>query len=55
VLAGLITVPLGCIAGGLMMNLTPYKISFMTILINLIPVIIIAGLIVAGLWISPEK
>jgi ethanolamine transporter len=55
VLAGLITVPLGCIAGGLMMNLTPYKISFMTILINLIPVIIIAGLIVAGLWISPGK
>lgn len=54
VLAGLITVPLGCIAGGLVMNMTPYKISLMTILINLIPVIIIAGLICAGLWIIPD-
>ena len=55
VLAGLITVPLGCIAGGLMMNFTPYKISLPAILINLIPVMVIAGLIVAGLWISPGK
>ena len=55
ILAGLITVPLGCIAGGLMMNITSYKISLMTILINLIPVIVIAGLIVLGLWIAPGK
>ncbi|MDO5562650.1 MAG: ethanolamine utilization protein EutH, partial [Synergistaceae bacterium] len=54
VLAGLITVPLGCIVGGLVMNMTPYKISLMTILINLIPVIIIAGLIIAGLWVIPD-
>lgn len=55
ILAGLITVPLGCIAGGLVMNMTPYKIGIGTILINLIPVIIIAGLIVIGLWFAPAK
>lgn len=55
ILAGLITVPIGCIVGGLVMNMTPYKISIMTILINLIPVIIIAGLIVAGLWFAPQQ
>ena len=55
ILAGLITIPLGCIAGGLVMNLTPYKINLGTILVNLIPVIIIAGLIVLGLWFMPTK
>lgn len=55
ILAGIITVPLGCIAGGLMMNLTSYKISILAILINLIPVIFLAGLIVLGLWVIPGK
>lgn len=55
ILAGLITVPIGCIVGGLVMNMTPYKISISTILINLVPVIIIAGLIVLGLWFAPTK
>jgi ethanolamine transporter len=55
ILAGLITVPIGCIVGGLVMNMTPYKIGFGAILVNLIPVIIIAGLIVLGLWFIPEK
>ena len=55
VLAGLITIPLGCIAGGLLMNMTPYKIDLVTILVNLIPVIIIAGLICIGLWFRPQK
>ncbi len=56
VLAGMITIPIGCIAGGIMMNIvTPYKIAFGTILINLIPVIVIAALIVAGLWIAPTQ
>ncbi len=55
ILAGLITVPLGCIAGGLVMNMTPYKIDLMRILVNLIPVIAIAGLIVLGLWFIPQK
>ncbi|MCI5649484.1 MAG: ethanolamine utilization protein EutH [Fusicatenibacter sp.] len=55
ILAGMITIPIGCIAGGLVMNLTQYKISLGTILVNLIPVIIIAGLIVIGLWFAPTK
>lgn len=55
VLAGLITVPIGCIVGGLMMNtLAPeYHLNFITIIQNLIPVIIIAALIVLGLWFVP--
>jgi ethanolamine transporter len=56
ILAGLITIPLGCIVGGLVMNwVTSYKLSIGTILVNLIPVIIIAGLIVLGLWFIPQK
>ena len=55
VLAGLITVPIGCIVGGLAMNMTQYKMGLGEILINLIPVIIIAGLIVIGLWVIPDK
>lgn len=53
VLAGLVGVPFGCIAGGLLMNITSYKISFVTILINLIPVIIFATLLCLGLWFIP--
>ena len=55
VLAGLITVPIGCIVAGLMMNtLAPeYHLNFITIIQNLIPVIIIAALIVLGLWFAP--
>ncbi|NLV86968.1 MAG: ethanolamine utilization protein EutH [Clostridiales bacterium] len=55
ILAGLITIPIGCIVGGLVMNMTPYKMNIGEILINLIPVIIIAGLIVLGLWFAPAK
>ncbi len=55
ILAGMITIPIGCIVGGLAMNMTQYKISILTILQNLIPVIIIAGLIVIGLWVAPSK
>lgn len=55
VLAGMITIPIGCIVGGLVMNMTPFKINLLTIVVNLIPVIIIAGLIAAGLWFKPSK
>ena len=56
VLAGMITIPLGCIVGGLAMNfMTDYKMSFLQIIINLIPVIVIAALIVLGLWFAPAK
>lgn len=55
VLAGLITVPIGCIVGGLVMNMTPYKIGIGTILQNLIPVIIIAAVICVCLWFFPGQ
>ena len=48
IFAGMITIPIGCIVGGLVMNLTPYKLDVLTIIQNLIPVIIIAALIVVG-------
>ena len=53
VLAGMITIPIGCIVGGLVMNMTPYKMDIGRILINLVPVIVIAALIVIGLWFAP--
>lgn len=55
ILAGLITVPIGCMVGGLVMNFTSYKMNIGTIIVNIIPVIIIAGLIVLGLWFKPQK
>lgn len=52
-LVGLVTIPLGCIAGGFVMNTTQYKLSVAEILLNMIPVVIIAGLIAVGLWFAP--
>ncbi|MCL2163214.1 MAG: ethanolamine utilization protein EutH [Oscillospiraceae bacterium] len=54
VLVGLITIPIGCIAGALVMNTTSLKINIGIALINLIPVIIIAALIAIGLWFKPS-
>ncbi|MEG0662997.1 MAG: ethanolamine utilization protein EutH [Anaerovoracaceae bacterium] len=54
ILTGLITIPLGCIAGGLVMNLTGYTLSLVEIARNLIPVILFALLIIIGLWFKPE-
>ncbi len=50
VLAGIITIPLGLLVGGIMM-----KISFKLILLNLIPVIIFSLLLILGLIKAPEK
>jgi ethanolamine transporter len=56
VLAGMITIPIGCIVGGLCMTaMTSYKLSVGRIVQNLIPVIIIAALIVIGLWFHPGR
>ena len=56
VLAGMITIPIGCIVGGIAMSaMTQYKLGIGTIMVNLIPVIIIAALIVIGLWVAPAK
>ena len=56
IMIGLITIPLGCIAGGLAMNqLTDYAIPLPQIILNLVPVMMISGLLSMGLWFWPEK
>jgi len=50
VLIGIITIPLGCLAGGLAAGF-----GLKMILLNLIPVIIVSSLIALGLWLAPEK
>ena len=55
VLCGLITIPAGCIAGGIAMQGTPYHMGIKTILVNTTPVFLAALFIVAGLWIIPGK
>lgn len=50
VLAGMITIPLGCFVGGLVAG---YNIGM--ILSNLIPIIIVSVLIAIGLWKIPNK
>lgn len=49
VLSGMITIPIGCFVGGLMMGM-----SLMSVLMNLIPIILFAVLIALGLWFKPE-
>lgn len=55
VLVALITIPLGCIAGGLVMNLTPYQLPMGEMLVNLIPVIVVAALVALGLAFRPRQ
>lgn len=50
ILAGIITIPLGCIAGGLVAGF-PIKLIFA----NLLPIIIFSVIISIGLWKIPEK
>lgn len=50
VLIGMISIPFGCLAGGLAAGF-----GLKMILINLIPVIIASSLIALGLWLVPEK
>ncbi|MED5610212.1 ethanolamine utilization protein EutH [Pseudomonas sp. JH-2] len=61
-LAGIVTVPLGCIAGGLVamysgieVNGEPVQFSLAMILVNMIPVLAVAVLIALGLKFCPEK
>lgn len=53
-LVGMVTIPLGCIAGGFVMNTTQYKLGVGDIFLNMIPVVIIAAAIAAGLWFAPS-
>jgi len=50
VLAGMITIPIGCVAGGLVAG---WDLGM--ILRNLVPVVIVAALIAVGLWRIPAK
>lgn len=50
VLAGIITIPLGCLAGGLAAGF-----GFTMVIKNLVPIIIFAALLALGLWKAPEK
>lgn len=49
ILVGVITVPLGCLAGGLVMNLTTeYHMDFLTMLLAVLPVILVAAALGGG-------
>ncbi|WDV45087.1 ethanolamine utilization protein EutH [Clostridiaceae bacterium M8S5] len=50
ILAGLITIPIGCLVGGLVAGF-----SITLIIKNLIPIIIVSLLLAIGLWKLPEK
>ncbi len=62
VLAGIVTIPIGCIAGGLVamysgvqINGQSVEFTFALILMNMIPVLIVAVLVALGLKFIPEK
>ncbi|WP_037372839.1 ethanolamine utilization protein EutH [Anaerovorax odorimutans] len=55
VLIGIVTIPIGCIIGGIMMNLTEYKISFQQIILNTVPIIILSLILAIGLWFCTDK
>ena len=55
VLVSVITIPIGCFLGGLAMNLTPHKLTVGEILVNLIPVTIVALLVALGLILRPKQ
>lgn len=61
-LAGIVTIPIGCIAGGLVamysgveVNGQPVVFTLSLILMNMIPVLIVAALVALGLKLIPEK
>lgn len=62
VLAGIVTIPIGCIVGGIVAKFSGVEIngqivdfSMTALLINMIPVIIVAALVCLGLKFIPEK
>ena len=54
ILAGMITIPLGCLAGGLAMASTGYAIPLGTLLINMLPILLISALVALGLFLFPS-
>ncbi len=55
ILAGLVSVPLGCLVGGLAMKLTMYDLSLRALLLNTLPIAVIACLVIASLWFFPNQ
>lgn len=49
VLSGIVTIPIGCLAGGLTAGM-----PIGMILSNLVPIVLVAGLIILGLWLAPN-
>lgn len=54
-LIGFATVPVGCVCGGLMMMASGYDITLGQILVNTVPVVVVALLIILGLVLIQEK
>jgi ethanolamine transporter len=52
-LIGIVSVPIGCILGGLSMTVTPYPISAGDVFLNVIPIVIIALIIGIPLYVFP--
>ncbi len=62
VLAGIVTIPLGCVAGGMVAMYSginiggePVVFTWSLIFQNLIPVLFFSVLVAVGLWLIPEK
>lgn len=54
ILVGVITAPVGCFVGGIVMNvMTDYSMHLGTMLLSLLPVILVAVVLAAGLWFKP--
>lgn len=54
ILVGVITAPIGCFAGGIVMNLaTDYHMDLVTMFFSLLPVILVAIVLAIGLWFKP--
>lgn len=54
ILVGVITAPIGCFVGGIVMNLTTdYHMDIVTMFFSLLPVIVVAALLAVGLWFKP--
>ena len=53
-LCGIFTMPFGCFVGGCCMAMTPYALSVKQILVNILPVFLLAFLVGAGLWVLPN-
>lgn len=54
ILVGVITAPIGCFVGGIVMNaMTDYSMHLGTMLLSLLPVILVAVVLTAGLWFKP--